>query len=38
MIWYANRAKNYVLLELYNGKKVVLTPDTPEEFIAALRK
>lgn len=35
--WYASQNKNYVLLELQNGKKVILTPDNPEEFINALK-
>ncbi len=37
MIWYASQRNNYVLVELQNGKKVILTPDNPEEFIAALK-
>jgi hypothetical protein len=35
--WYASQNKNYVLLELQNGRKVILTPDNPEEFINALK-
>ncbi|MBP6732027.1 MAG: hypothetical protein KA149_08210 [Chitinophagales bacterium] len=35
MSWYATQYDNFVLLTL-NGKKIMLTPDEPEKFIAAL--
>lgn len=35
MTWYATRRGNYVLL-VVGGKKIVLTPDEPQAFIAAL--
>jgi hypothetical protein len=35
MTWYATRRGNYVLL-VAGGKKIVLTPDEPQAFIAAL--
>lgn len=35
MTWYATRRGNYILL-VAGGKKIVLTPDEPEAFIAAL--
>jgi hypothetical protein len=37
MWWFASQRNNYVLIELDNGRKVVLTPDNPEEFLAALK-
>lgn len=38
MIWYGTQRKNYVLLTLDTGRKVVLTPDNPREFVAAFKK
>lgn len=35
MTWYATRRSNYVLL-VAGGKKIILTPDDTEAFIAAL--
>lgn len=35
MTWYATQRGNYVLL-VAGGKKIILTPDEPEAFIAAL--
>lgn len=35
MTWYATRRGNYILL-VAGGKKIVLTPDDPQAFIAAL--
>ena len=36
MTWYATQRRNYVLLVLA-GKRIILTPDKPEEFIAMLK-
>lgn len=36
MRWFATQRKNYVLIEKSNGKKIVITPDIPEDFIEAL--
>lgn len=36
MRWFATQRKNYLLIEKTNGKKIVITPDEPENFIAAL--
>ena len=36
MRWFATQRKNYVLIEKINGKKIIITPDEPENFIAAL--
>lgn len=36
MAWYATDLKNAVLLTLHNGKKLLVTPDAPEEFIQVL--
>lgn len=30
MTWYATRRENYILLETFQGKKIVLTPDKKE--------
>jgi hypothetical protein len=35
MSWYATRTENYVLLQLSNGRKIILTPDDPTGFLAA---
>ena len=34
---YGTQSCNYVLIALADGKKIVLTPDAPEEFVAALK-
>ncbi len=36
MRWFATQRKNYVLIEKTDGKKIVITPDEPENFINAL--
>jgi len=36
MTWYCTQRKNYVLIEKTNGKKIVITPDEPEEFMKDL--
>jgi hypothetical protein len=32
---YGTQTENYILIELQNGKKIVLTPDEPEAFLNA---
>ncbi len=34
MMWYATRRDNAVLITTIDNKKIVLTPDNPEEFVA----
>ncbi|MFZ4543556.1 MAG: PH domain-containing protein [Saprospiraceae bacterium] len=34
---YGTQLKNYVGITLKNGKKIVITPDLPEEFVAQLK-
>lgn len=36
MTWYATRRNSYVLIQLKNNKKIIITPDEPEEFIKEL--
>lgn len=36
MTWYATRRNNAVLIKMNNNKKIVLTPNEPEKFVAAL--
>lgn len=36
MTWYATQRDNYVLL-VTKTNRIILTPDSPEEFLAALR-
>lgn len=36
MTWYATRRDKTVLVETINNKKIILTPDEPEKFIAHL--
>lgn len=38
MTWYATNTKNTVLICLCNNKKIVLTPDEPESFVASMMK
>lgn len=33
MTWYTTQRKNYVMLTLESGEKIVLTPDNPEEMV-----
>jgi hypothetical protein len=33
MKWYATRTDNYVLVQLKNGKKLIITPDHPAAFV-----
>jgi hypothetical protein len=37
MSWYCTQRKNYVLIALANDKKIVLSPDEPTAFLAALK-
>lgn len=34
MTWYATRRNKAVLVKTINNKKIILTPDEPEEFVA----
>lgn len=34
MTWYVTRRNNFVLVETKDQKKIILTPDKPEEFVA----
>jgi len=34
MTWYVTRKNNFVLVETKDKKKIILTPDKPEEFVA----
>jgi Ca2+/Na+ antiporter len=34
MTWYVTRKNNLVLVETKDQKKIILTPDKPEEFVA----
>ncbi len=36
MIWYATRKDRAVLIRTVNDEKIILTPDEPEQFLAAL--
>ena len=36
MTWYATRRDKTVLVETMNNKKIILTPDEPEKFVAHL--
>jgi hypothetical protein len=33
MTWYATRTEKFVLVQLKEGKKIILTPDEPREFV-----
>ncbi|MBS1744635.1 MAG: hypothetical protein JST21_00550 [Bacteroidetes bacterium] len=37
MTWYATRRDKTVLLQTFNNRKIILTPDEPEKFIANLK-
>ncbi len=34
MTWYATRKDRIVLVKMLNNKKIILTPDEPEKFVA----
>lgn len=36
MTWYATRRDRLVLLKTTNGKKIIITPDDPDKFVAEL--
>ena len=36
MTWYASRRSNMLMLHMKDGKKIVITPDEPEQFLNAL--
>lgn len=33
MTWYVTQRKNYILIEKLDGKKVIITPDHPQNFL-----
>lgn len=37
MTWYVTRKNNFVLVETKDQKKIILTPDKPEEFMASFK-
>jgi hypothetical protein len=37
MTWYVTRRNNFVLVETKDHKKIILTPDKPEEFVASFQ-
>lgn len=37
MTWYVTRKNNFVLVETKDRKKIILTPDKPEEFVASFK-
>ena len=37
MTWYVTRKNNFVLVETKDQKKIILTPDKPEEFVASFQ-
>ena len=37
MTWYITRKNNFVLVETKNKKKIILTPDKPDEFVASFQ-
>lgn len=37
MTFYCSQRENYILIELTSGKKVIITPDEPNELIAELK-
>ena len=37
MTWYATRKDRTVLINTKDNKKIILTPDEPEEFVAAFK-
>jgi hypothetical protein len=38
MTWYVTRKNNFVLVETKDQKKIILTPDKPQEFVASFKK
>jgi len=38
MTWYATRRRNAVLVTTPGGKKIIITPDEPEGFVATFNK
>lgn len=37
MMWYCTRLGNYVIIETRDGKKVVISPDNPQELVRAVK-
>ena len=33
MTWYVTQRKNYILIEKLDGKKIIITPDHPQDFL-----
>jgi len=38
MTWYATRKDRVILIETFQGKKIVISPDNPDQFLNALDK
>ncbi len=38
MTWYATRRDRFVLVETFEGKKIILTPDEPEKMVVEMNK
>lgn len=38
MTWYCTQRKNYIMIEKNDGKKIVFTPDLPNEFLSEVKK
>lgn len=38
MMWYVTRRDRLVLIKTINGKKIILSPDEPEKFVADLMR
>jgi hypothetical protein len=36
MRWFCTQRKNYVIIETKNNKRIVITPDEPDELLAAI--
>ncbi len=38
MTWYATRRNNYILITTTSNKKIIITPDNPEDFVKEFNK
>ncbi len=38
MTWYCTQRKNYIIIDKKDNKRIVITPDQPEEFIRDIRQ
>lgn len=36
MQWYVTQRKNFVMIELKTGKKIIISPDEPSDFLMAV--